>query len=298
MGYRKIPNLARNQNVLLFKEVYAMEKIHGTSASVTYTHSYGPTPQVTYFSGGAKHENFFSIFDHEKLLDRFAELGCGDENVTVFGEACGGKVQAMSHTYGKELRFIAFEVKIGKAWLSVPDAEDVVAKLGLEFVPYKRVPATVEALNAERDRPSRVAIRRGIEEEKMSEGIVIRPLIEMRDNRGERILAKHKRPEFSERKSKKDTVVRSLEELEVLSRAHDIADEWVTPMRLEHVLDKLDAPLDMSSVPKLIPAMISDIFVEGAGEIVESKEARRAIGKRTVKIFSEKLSNMLTDNQE
>ena len=80
---------------------------------------------------------------------------------TVFGEGYGGKEQGMRDTYGPDLKFIAFDVKIGNRWLSVTDAEDVVKKLGLEFVFYKKVSTyfTEEngvrkyvELDAERDR--------------------------------------------------------------------------------------------------------------------------------------------------
>jgi hypothetical protein len=194
----------------------------------------------------------------------------------------------MSHTYGKKLHFTAFEVKIGDSWLDVPNAEDVVNKLGLEFIPYEKVPGTVEAVDAERDRPSRIARLRGIEEDKMSEGVVLRPLIEIRDARGNRILAKHKRPEFSERKSKRDTVVNPEKQLE-LTNARDIAAEWVTPMRLEHVLDKIPGDQEMKDIPVIIKAMLEDVFVEGEGEVEDTKPVRKAIAALTVKLFKFRL---------
>ena len=269
-----------------------MEKIHGSSAHVAFS---SPTFDVEsgslrFFSGGAKHDNFLAVFDHDELLAKFKALG--HEKVIVYGEVYGGKMQAMSHTYGKDLCFIAFEVKVGDAWLDVPNAHDVATKLGLEFVPYERVPATVEALDAERDRPSRVAVRRGIEEEKMSEGIVIRPIVEVRDARGERVLAKHKRPEFSERKSKRDTVVNPEQAL-VLNTAHEVAAEWVTPMRLEHVLDKIPGEQELKDVPVIIKAMLEDVFTEGEGEVEDTKPNRKAIAALAVKLFKFRMQAQL-----
>jgi hypothetical protein len=63
-------------------------------------------------------------------------------------------------------------------------------------------------------------------------------------------------------------------------------------MRLQHVLGKLEVgrlPLDMRDVPNLILAMIQDIYTEGKGEIVESREASRAIGNKTVQLFKQHL---------
>jgi hypothetical protein len=128
LGYMHIDNLYKNQTVLLFKEGYALEKIHGTSAHITYRAA--ANPEVTFFSGGAKHADFVSLFDAEGLKQRFEELGLDD--VTIYGEAFGGKMQGMSKSYGIKLRFIAFDVMVGRGeqgvWLNVPNACDVVTK--------------------------------------------------------------------------------------------------------------------------------------------------------------------------
>jgi len=56
MGYADIENLYKNQDVLLFKEVYALEKLHGTSAHILWKDG-----QLTFFSGGEKHTNFVAL---------------------------------------------------------------------------------------------------------------------------------------------------------------------------------------------------------------------------------------------
>jgi len=286
MGYMSISNLYKDQTVLMFNEVYALEKVHGTSAHVSYKQE-----KLHFFAGGEKHETFLKIFDHDILHQKFKELG--HEEVVVFGEAYGGKQQGMSGTYGKELCFIVFDVKIGDHWLSVPNAESVSQKLGLEFVPYEKVPTNVESLNFERDRPSRVAKRRGIQEDRVSEGIVIRPLVELKLSNGDRVIAKHKGESFSERASKADTKIVDPEKLRVLTEAQDIANEWVTPMRLEHVLAKLPQDLEMKDIPLLIKAMQEDIVREAEGEIVMTKQALAEIGKVTVTLFTRKLKSRL-----
>ena len=49
----------------------------------------------------------------------------------------------------------------------------------------------------------------------------------------------------------------------------------------------------MVMTPAVIAAMVEDIYREGRGEIVESKEARTAIGTSTVKLFKAELSSRL-----
>lgn len=281
MGYLHINNLYRDQTALMFKRVYALEKIHGTSAHVSFNEG-----NVGYFAGGESHEKFKSIFDHEKLTAAFVALG--HLKVMVHGEAYGGKCQGMSGTYGKNLMFTVFDVMVGDTWLSVPDAHEVANKLGLQFVHYEEVDATVEALDAVRDRPSVQAMRNLGVGDKFSEGVVIRPLREMTLSNGARVIAKHKRPEFSERASKADTVVNPEKAL-VLADAQAVAEEWVTEMRAIHVTDRLKAALarDLmaSDTRAFIDAMTEDVMREGAGEVADTVENKKAIGRQAVKLF-------------
>jgi len=287
MGYRHINNLYKDKRILMFKEVYAMEKVHGTSAHVSYKNG-----QLHFHSGGEKYDNFVALFDKEFLTQKFEEIG--HQDIVVFGEAYGGKQQAMSDTYGKKLCFIAFEVKIGEKWLSVPRAETIANKLGLEFVPYECVSTDIESLDFERDRPSRVAVRRGILEPKISEGVVLRPLEEVCFNDGDRCIVKYKTDQFSERKSKSDTKVVDAEKLAILTEAREIAEEWVTPMRLDHVLDKLPKNLSMEDIPVVIGAMKEDVLREGSGEFVVNKTVLTEISKKTVDLFTKKLKSQLS----
>jgi len=282
VGYLHIQNLYREQTIFLFKECYALEKVHGTSAHISWDER-----KLSFFSGGEKHERFVALFDQEKLRKEFEER-FGDFKVVVYGEAYGGKQQGMSHTYGPELRFIVFDVQIEEKWLSVPKMDKVATDLGLEVVPWVKVPTEAAILDAERDKPSEVAIRRGMGNDKVREGVVLRPIEEMRINNDERVIVKHKGERFSERATPQKTV--SLEKLAVLEVAEAIAEEWVTPMRLSHVLDKLSIS-GIQDTPRVIAAMIEDVFREAKGEIVESKEAKTAIGKRTAQLFKKFLNS-------
>jgi hypothetical protein len=280
MGYAHIDNLYKNQNILLFRECYALEKVHGSSAHVAFNDG-----EVRFFAGGESHERFVKLFDAEALAAKFAALG--HPKIVVHGEVYGGKCQGMRATYGENLAFIAFDVRIGDAWLTVPVAEEISVGLGLEFVPYAKVPTDVAALDTERDRDSIVAWRRGCGMGKKREGVVLRPLVEVTLNNRERVCAKHKRGDFAERQSPPKVVDPAL--LGVLTAADAIAEEWVTPMRLEHVLQKLPAPHEMTLMPKVLGAMVEDVFREAKGEIVESKEAAKAISKKAAALFKKRV---------
>jgi len=266
-----LSNLYKDQTILLFREVYALEKIHGTSAHVAWRDG-----QVHLSPGGEKLSRFVALFDEAALRVAFEAMG--HAAVTVYGEAYGGSQQGQKWRYGERLRFVAFEVEIGGMWLAVPQAHAVVTGLGLEFVHYAKVSTDLAALDAERDAPSEQARRNGIEGDKPRDGVVLRPLVEVTTNNGERVVAKHKRDEEREMATPRKVVDPG--QLAVLTRATEIADEWCTPTRLAHVLDKL-GPVGMEQTRDVIAAMIEDVTREGAGEIVDSREARAAIGKKT-----------------
>lgn len=275
MGYMHIENLYKNQDILLFKECYALEKIHGTSAHILWN-----SGEVKFFAGGESHEKFVALFDKENLAKVFTDLL--HKSIRVYGEAHGGKQQGMKKTYGEVLKFVAFDVQVGDSWLSVPKAEEVVLKLGLEFVDYAKIPTTLEALDAEKNKDSVQAIRNGVGAGKLREGVVLRPLIEVTKNNGHRIISKHKRDEFRETATPRTI---SPEQLVILEDAEKIANEWVTAERLRHVLQKFPADSNVEITGDLIKAMIEDVYREGAGEIVESKSVKSAIGKKTASMF-------------
>jgi hypothetical protein len=289
MGYMHISNLYKDATVLMFSECYALEKIHGTSAHISWSTS--RSEKLMFYAGGEKHERFVALFDHDALRHSFEMMG--HDKVVVFGEAYGGSQQKQAWRYGPNLKFVAFEVKIGDSWLNVPNAEDVVKKLGLEFVHYKRIPTKMEAVDAERDADSEQAIRNGMGPGHRREGVVLRPLEEMTRNNDCRVMAKHKRDEERETATPRKVNNQLGSQLKILRVANEIAEEWVTPTRMEHVLDKLPQGIGMEATRDVISAMIEDVTREGAGEFVDSREARAAIGKRTALLFRKRLQDAL-----
>jgi len=274
MGYLHINNLYKDRTILMFRECYALEKIHGVSTHLTWKPKEN---QLHFFSSNVDQKEFIEIFDKD-IKDKFANLFNTD--ITVYGEAYGS-LQAMANSYGNKLRFVAFDVNINGFWLEVPKAQNVCDKLNIEFVDWVVIPTDIESINFERDRPSTQAKRNGIIEDKIREGVILRPLIEFMTKNGDRLIIKHKRNEFMETKTPREV---DDKHLKVLEDAKDIADEWVTEMRLKHVLDKLP-PVTISDMKLIITEMIKDIYREAKGEIMEGREVERAIANKTAKLF-------------
>jgi hypothetical protein len=277
MGYLHIENLFSNQDICLFKVCYAMEKIHGTSAHVSLK-----SGQIHFHSGGESNDRFVKLFPAD-LKDKMELYGY---DVVVYGECYGSKCQGMKDTYGNELRFIVFDMQISGVWLTVPEAEAMAKNLGLEFVYYEMVNTDFASLNAQRDADSIQAIRNGMGPGKKREGVVLRPFIEVTKADGSRVICKHKRDDFRETATPRKLGA----PIEVLSEANAIATEWVTTMRLQHVLDKIPGH-NINMMGKILAAMQEDVLREGKGEIVDSKEARKAISNKTVAMYKEYSKN-------
>lgn len=278
MGYQHILNLYADQRILLFRECYALEKVHGTSASVSLRGD-----RVNLSPGGASAEAFRGCFDVPAL--EAALRATGHASLVIHGEAYGGKEQKQAWRYGPSLRFVAFDVRLGDEWLDVPTAEALCSRVGLEFVHYRRVPTDTDVLDAERYAPSEQARRNGVDGEQPREGVVLRPLVECVMG-GERVIAKHKRDEERETATPRKVVDPAT--MQALADAEAIAVEWVTDTRLAHVIDHLRARgvvLGPRATGDVVAEMVDDVVRESLGEIVDSPQARKAIGTRAAKLF-------------
>lgn len=306
MGYRKIPNLQINHPLFLFKEVYAMEKIHGTSSHIILTWT-GEKWEWKAFAGGIKYNDFVFMLNTRyqmstEVIAKLTALTTGKDlkKIILYGEGYGGRCQGMGDVYGP-LNFVVFEVVKDDRWCGVEESAYFVNQIGLPFVYYERGPATVEWLDSQRNRPSEQAKRNGMGDTLMGEGIVVRAPMELYDDNDGRLLAKYKRENFKETRT-----ARSLteEDVEALNDAKEIAEEWVVEERLNHVLSALvtrmspvgeTRPLTIKDTGLVIQEMIQDVSVEAAGQIEWSDAAAKAISKKTAELFHRRLKGGITN---
>jgi len=288
MAYlHKIANLYKQKDVLLFKEGYALEKIDGTSVKINYN-----IGKLTFLSGCINFVLFKSLFKEQDIKE-FLDKHFPNCHVEIYGEGYGGRIQKMSETYGKDIKAVFFEVVVNGKFLSVPNAEEVVKKMGLEYVFYNRIPFDMVSIDAERESESQQAIRNGCGTGKRREGIILRPLTEMRLNDDSRVIAKYKNEEWRETSSPR--VVGDVDKLKILEEANAIAFEWVTTNRLNHVLQNFSNP-DIRDTPNILKSINEDILLEAAGEIKFSEAAAKSINKRTVELFKGYLKGQININ--
>lgn len=129
----------------------------------------------------------------ERLRGLFPPEAFGREKMppmTLYGEGFGARIQKGGGLYlPNGVEFILFDVKVDSWWLRRPDVEDVGARLGVPCVPVLGVGTLEDMENMVRWGPkvSQVAVR-----ERLIEGVVARPLVDLFARSGERVMTKLK----------------------------------------------------------------------------------------------------------
>jgi hypothetical protein len=77
--------------------------------------------------------------------------------------------------------------------------------------------------------------------------------------------------------------------------ARAIANEWVTLERLNHVLNRGEVEAKIENTGKIIELMTEDIVREAEGEIVDSPDARKQIGRLTALMFKDFIKGEITN---
>lgn len=129
-------------------------------------------------------EMFLNIETEELFEQKF-----GEREVILFGEGYGIKIQN-GGAYRSDVGFILFDVMIGDNYQSRESVEDIAKCFNLEIVPIIMYGTIQEAIDFVKTKPNST-----IGTAKM-EGLVGRPVVEMRDRCGNRMIVKIKVCDF------------------------------------------------------------------------------------------------------
>lgn len=108
------------------------------------------------------------------------------DDVTVYGEGYGAKIQSGGQ-YRPDQSLVVFDVLVGPWWLNEHAVEDVAGKLGLDVVPEVGRFDLVTAWER-----TTLGDYRSQWPDARIEGLVGRPVVDLSNRRGERIMAKAK----------------------------------------------------------------------------------------------------------
>lgn len=113
-----------------------------------------------------------------------------DTQVCLYGEGYGAKIQKGGGNYRKDQSFVLFDVRIGEWWLQRKDVEETAERLTIDVVPIIGQ-GTLSDMTT--------LARKGFHSawgDFTAEGIVAKPLVELKTRSGQRIVTKLKYHDF------------------------------------------------------------------------------------------------------
>lgn len=130
------------------------------------------------------------IFLNNETEELF-EQKFGEREVILFGEGYGHKIQKVGGDYRPDVGFILFDVMIGGNYQPRESVEDIAKCFDLEIVPIIMYGTLSEGIEYIKTKPDST-----IGTAKM-EGLVARPVVEMCDRCGNRVIVKIKVRDFA-----------------------------------------------------------------------------------------------------
>lgn len=139
------------------------------------------------------------MFPKENFQTGFNATDCDPAcpPICLYGEGYGAKIAKGGGKYIPDgVSFILFDVKIDGWWLRRGDVEDVGQKLGLHVVPEVGRGTLQEAVDYVKCNPVSLLRHPDPDNAHEMEGLVVRPLVQLFDRKGEMIIAKIKCRDF------------------------------------------------------------------------------------------------------
>ena len=145
-----------------------------------------PMDLVNHLEGSALGDRLGKLFPPQEDEELFPE-------VCLYGEGYGRKIQKGGRDYIPDgVGFILFDVYVNGWWLKRSDVEDIASKLEIPIAPIIVISNLLDAVEfVKRGFSSEVA-----EGERLAEGLVLRPEVELKDRAGRRIITKIKYKDF------------------------------------------------------------------------------------------------------
>lgn len=170
---------------------YFTEKIDGTNIRIHWDghkvefagrtdRAQIPKPLMDYLT-----DTFSSMEAEEMFEQKF-----GENDVILFGEGYGPGIQK-GGAYRDDVSFILFDVLIGDTWLKRDSVEDIATAFGVDIVPIIFVGNIKKAVDFVKTKPKSTIGTANME------GVVGRPIIEMKDRLGKRVIVKIKVCDFT-----------------------------------------------------------------------------------------------------
>lgn len=185
----------RNETIEFLKdnEWICTEKIDGTNIGIVWDGH-----RVTY--QGRTENSQIPAHLANKLIEMFGgdineelfEQKFGEMKVILFGEGYGAKIQKGGGDYRSDCSFILFDVYIPEQnlWMTRDSVEDIAKSFGIEVVPIIFTGTLNKAIDYVKTSPKSTIGTANME------GLVYKPIVEVKDRRNRRVLVKIKVKDF------------------------------------------------------------------------------------------------------
>ena len=172
---------------------YATEKVDGTNMRIYNVTEADPIRGRT--DKAEIHKDLRAACEeiHKRMLD--TDL---PSDTVLYGEGYGAGIQKGGGQYRPDKGFILFDVLIDGRWQPRENVNGIADKLGIPHVPVLHTSDLLSWVRAIRDK---LFMNSKLNVHALSEGVVLRPTVELMDYRSRRIITKVKFRDFPEGES-------------------------------------------------------------------------------------------------
>ena len=318
--YPHIKNLDDTPGIFDLPEVIVTEKIHGSGMRIGLIDGCvrfgGRRLEFTNISPQSKDGQGFVSWALETGLGEKIAKTFQNHDIIFYGEWHGsGTPQKGWPQIQKGIRYIKgndfriFDIRLDGKYLSQDQLSEFAEKAGLKTMPILcRGKPERKIFDSFIDTMSLLGAENGIAyPENTMEGIVIRPIQFLWEENREPVMAKHKIGKWAERASEQRHPKIPKQKKEIPAGAKEFAEEFVTDVRLEHILDQLkeeNIPIEKSAMGEVMKRMGQDIKREGNSTLInahlEWKDVSPFVTNRTKELFLKflKVSDILNHPNE
>lgn len=126
----------------------------------------------------------------DDATEELFEQKFGENDVTLYGEGYGKKIQGVGSLYRNDVSFILFDVMINDNYQPRSSVEDIASAFGIDVVPIIMTGTIQDAVDFIKTSPMSTIGSAPME------GVVGRPMVELKDRCGKRIIVKVKVKDF------------------------------------------------------------------------------------------------------
>lgn len=326
MEFRKYSSITNTYNIRFIEQIQqtikpetkfaCFEKLHGANFQLRLFEKDGKLvieygKRTSILKKGEKfmdYKNYFLSPEFTESLTKIWEKLKSEEvkHVVVYGEYFGGRYPHPDFDpdsnkpvqkdiwYTQKRLFCGFDIIVNDKYMDIEKVNEIFKECGIFHLQPIKIGTLEELLEFDVEEfyttiPEQFEFPQM--ENNFAEGIIIRPLTEMRTYRDNRVILKKKRSMYSEKKTVKNHTIKSKEPIsEKIMKLINELESYITLPRLENLISKEGRLEDQRRIMKFAGLYSQDIFKEyeeNTGHRLNTMEtSERKVVSSTINKFS------------